>query len=140
MNVPETKITRPDPIPSVDGAFFWKAAAEGRFVAKKCGGCGSLWHPPRPICPKCLGVVDQEHELCGRGTVVSWTMPIHPPAMGFSTPPIVVLVEIEEGLRFVSNVEGVAPQDMRVGLPVTVAFAETRSGAKVPVFRPAEER
>ena len=90
--------------------------------------------------PKCLGVVDQEHELSGRATVVSWAMPIHPPAMGFSTPPIVVLVEIEEGLRFVSNVEGVAPQDMRVGLPVTVAFAETRSGAKVPVFRPAEDR
>jgi uncharacterized OB-fold protein len=51
-----------------------------------------------------------------------------------------VLVEIEEGLRFVSNVESVAPQDMRVGMPVTVTFAETRSGAKVPVFRPAEER
>ena len=55
-------------------------------------------------------------------------------------PPIVVLVEIEEGLRLVSNVEGVAPQDMRVGMPVTVTFAETRGGAKVPVFRPAEER
>jgi uncharacterized OB-fold protein len=140
MTMSETKISRLDPIPTVDGAFFWKAAAEGRFVAKKCGGCGRLWHPPRPICPNCLSVVDEEQELCGRGTVISWVMPIHPPAMGFSTPPIVVLVELEEGLRFVSNVEGVAPQDMRVGLPVTVTFAETRSGAKVPVFRPAEGR
>jgi uncharacterized OB-fold protein len=140
MTTSDTKITRPDPIPTVDGAFFWKAAAEGRFVAKKCGHCGHLWHPPRPICPDCLSVVDQEQALCGRGAVISWAMPIHPPAMGFSTPPIVALIEIEEGLRFVSNVEGVAPQDMRVGLPVTVTFAETRSGGKVPVFRPAEGR
>jgi uncharacterized OB-fold protein len=67
-------------------------------------------------------------------------MPIHPPAMGFATPPVVALIEIEEGLRFVSNVEGVPPQDMRVGLAVTVIFAETRSGGKVPVFHPAEGR
>jgi hypothetical protein len=66
-------------------------------------------------------------------------MPVHPPAFGFDAPPIVVLVETEEGLRFVSNVEGIAPEAMHIGLKVAVTFADTRSGHKVPVFRPAEE-
>ena len=134
------EITRPDPIVTIDGAFFWKAADEERFVAKKCGGCGRLFHPPRPICPDCLAVVNEEQALSGRGTVISWVLPIHPPAAGFSTPPIVALVEIEEGLRFVTNVEGVDPREMRIGMPVTVGFVPTRGGRKVPIFRPVEDR
>ncbi len=66
-------------------------------------------------------------------------MPIHPPAIGFAVPPIVALVEVEEGLRFVTNVEGVDPRAMRIGLPVTVAFAETVSGKRVPIFHPVQE-
>jgi len=130
----DTKPTRPDPVMTVDGAVFWKAAEEGRFIAQKCGSCGNLRHPPRAFCPDCLSLERVEHELSGRGTVISWVMPIHPPAFGFTTPPIVVLVETEEGLRFVSNLEGMAPQDMRTGLKVEVGFAETRGGKKVPVF------
>jgi len=126
------------PMMTIDGAFFWKAAAEGRLAVKKCGGCGRLWHPPRPICPECHAIVDQEQTLSGKATVISWAMPIHPPAIGFDTPPIVVLVETEEGLRLVSNVEGIAPQDMRIGLKVKVGFAPTMGGKQVPIFHPAE--
>jgi uncharacterized OB-fold protein len=140
MNTPKPEAIRPDPIMTIDGAFFWKAADEGRFVAQKCAGCGKLWHPPRPICPECLSLDQGEQALSGRGTVMSWIMPIHPAPVGFATPPIIVLVELEEGLRFVSNVEGVAPQDMRIGLAVEVGFADTRGGKKVPVFHPAKER
>jgi uncharacterized protein len=103
---------RPDPIMSVEGAFFWKAADEGRFVVQKCGGCGMLHHPPRAICPECLSFKREEAELSGRGTIVSWVMPIHPPAFGFDVPPIVALI----------------------GLPVKVAFASTRGGHKLPIF------
>jgi uncharacterized OB-fold protein len=66
-------------------------------------------------------------------------MPIHPPAMGFAAPPIVVLVEVDEGLRFVSNLEGVAAQDIRLGMRVKVGFAPTMGGKQVPVFHPVEE-
>jgi uncharacterized OB-fold protein len=128
---------RPDPIMSVEGAFFWKAADKGRFVVQKCGGCGMLHHPPRAICPECLSFEKEEAELSGRGTVVSWVMPIHPTAFGFDVPPIVALIELEEGVRLVSNVEGADPKIMKVGLPVKVAFAKTRGGHKLPIFHPA---
>ncbi|AGH48680.1 MULTISPECIES: Zn-ribbon domain-containing OB-fold protein [Sphingomonas] len=130
---------RPDPIMTVDGAPFWRAANEGRFVAQKCGGCGRLWHPPRAICPDCLSKDRQEQELSGRGTVVSWVMPVHPAAFGFNEPPIVALVEVEEGLRFVTNVEGVPADQMRIGMKVEVGFATTSGGNRIPVFHPAKE-
>jgi len=131
---------RLDPIVTIDAAFFWKAADEGRFVAQACGSCGALRHPPRAGCPDCLSFEKGEQPLSGRGRVISWVLPVHPPAVGFAEPPVVVIVEVEEGLRFISNVEGVAPEAMRVGMPVEVCFAPTRGGHKVPVFRPAEGR
>ena len=125
---------RPDPIMSVDGAFFWKAAAEGRFVVQKCGGCGMLHHPPRAMCPECLSTKKEEALLSGRGAVASWVMPIHPPAFGFDTPPIVALIELEEGIRMISNIEGADPKTMKVGLAVKVGFTKTRGGHTLPIF------
>jgi uncharacterized OB-fold protein len=65
-------------------------------------------------------------------------MPIHPFPFGFSTPPIVALVDLEEGPRLVSNVVGVDPRAMRNGLQVVVAFEPTAGGKAVPVFRVAD--
>ena len=93
-----------------------------------------LHHPPRAICPECLSFKREEAELSGRGTVVSWVMPVQPPAFGFDVPPIVALIELEEGIRMVSNVEGADPKTMKVGLPVKVGFAKTRGGHALPVF------
>ncbi len=130
---------RPDPVLTVDTAFFWAAADEGRFVAQQCGGCDTLWHPPRARLPQMPETEKHAHDLSGRGTVMSWIMPMHPPAHGFDAPPIVVLVETEEGLRFVSNIEGIDPRAMKNGLKVEVAFARTKGGHQVPIFVPAEE-
>lgn len=129
---------RPDPVLTVDTAFFWKAADEGRFVAQQCGGCQTLWHPPRAVCPKCLSLEKQAHDLSGKGVVMSWIMPIHPPAHGFDAPPIVALVEVEEGLRFVTSIEGIDPREMKNGMAVEVAFARTKGGHQVPIFVPVE--
>jgi hypothetical protein len=136
----DTAVTRPDPFMTYDGAFFWKAADEGRFVARKCNGCAKLWHPPRAICPDCLTSDQVEQELSGRGKVVSWVQPIHPLPFGFTTPPIVVIVETEEGLHFVSNLEGVPVEDIRIDMPVKVGFTPTRGGRQIPIFHADEER
>lgn len=129
---------RLDPFPSIDGAFFWRAAEEGRFVAQKCNGCARLWHPPRAICPACHSLDQGEQELSGRGTVLGWAVPVHPAPVGFAAPPIVGLIALEEGIRFVCTVEEIAVTEMRAGLKVKVGFTKTSGGKSVPVFRPEE--
>jgi uncharacterized OB-fold protein len=129
--------TRPDPVFTADAVFFWEGIARGELLGQRCADCKKLTHPPRPMCPACHSVRRETVRLSGRGTVASWVIPRHPAPVGFAEPPIVALIELEEGIRLVSNVIDVAAEEMRGGLAVEVRFAPTRGGKAVPVFAPA---
>lgn len=135
---PPGAATRPDPVFTPDAAFFWEGVARGELLGQRCADCSRLVHPPRPMCPSCQSLKRETVKLSGRGTVYSWVIPRHPPAVGFAEPPIVALIELEEGIRLVSNVIEVSPAAVRAGLAVEVCFAPTRGGRAVPVFRPRE--
>jgi uncharacterized OB-fold protein len=128
--------TRPDPIETPDTAFFWAAAARGELVALACADCGDLRHPPRPMCPACHSTRRVERRLSGRGRVLTWIFPRHPAPIGFTEPPIVALVDLEEGIRLVTNLVDVTPDAITAGMAVEAAFAPTAGGKAVPVFRP----
>ena len=128
--------TRPDPIETPDNAFFWAAADRGELVGLRCADCGDLQHPPRPMCPACHSTRREEVKLSGRGRVRVWTIPRHPAPIGFAEPPIVALVDLEEGTRMVSNLVDVAPDAITPEMPVEVVFEPTVGGRAVPVFRP----
>ncbi|MEP6345710.1 MAG: hypothetical protein ABJ082_07795, partial [Parasphingorhabdus sp.] len=61
-----------------------------------------------------------------------------PGAFGFPESPIAALFELEEGIRMVSSLEGVAVEDIVIGMDVMVDFAKTSGGKAVPIFRAAE--
>ncbi len=130
---------RPDPIQRIDSAFFWEACERGEFVAQHCTHCDKLWHPPRPMCPTCHSTDKAHKKLSGKGKLLSWVRQARVPAFGFPESPIAILVELEEGVRLVSNLEGVEPEDIEVGMDVIVDFAETSGGKAVPVFRVSEQ-
>lgn len=130
------KPTRIAPIVTPDAKSFWAAADEEKFVGQKCGDCGRFTFPPRPMCPHCHSLNRQEVELCGFGVVQSWTVPRHPHPFGFKEAPIVAVIQLEEGIRMVSNVVGIAPEAMQMDLPVEVGFEPTMNNHKVPVFKP----
>src|SRR5205807_988355 len=63
------------------------------------------------------------------------------PPFNERVPYVVAIVELDEGVRMTSNVEGCAPQDVRCGMPVRVSFREeTRDDQTValPIFVPIE--
>ena len=88
------------------------------------------------MCPRCHSVQRELVRLSGRGEVYSWIIPRHPPAVGFAQAPIVALIQLEEGIRLVSNVVGVADGQVAIGMKVEVQFEPTVGGYAVPVFRP----
>ena len=130
--------TRMAPLVTPDTRFFWDAADQGRFVGEKCGVCGRFTFPPRPMCPYCNSLERVVVELSGFGTVQSWEVPRHPPAFGFQDPPILALIELQEGIRFVSNLVGVRLEDVKLDLAVEVDFEPTQGNHKIPVFRPRD--
>jgi uncharacterized OB-fold protein len=127
---------RPAPIVTEDSAVFWDAAAEGRLVAQRCGECGVLRHPPRPMCPHCRSLQIDVVELSGRGTLYSYAVLHHPRSPAFDYPLLTALVDLDEGIRVVSNLVDVEAGDVRIGMPLEVTFTPTAGAAQVPVFRP----
>ena len=100
-----------------DSAAFWDAADEGRLVAQRCAACGRLRHPPRPMCPECQSLEVEVVTLSGRGVVYSYAVLHHPQHPAFEYPVLAVLVDLDEGIRVVSNLVGVEADEIRIGMP-----------------------
>jgi hypothetical protein len=54
----------------------------------------------------------------------------------FDYPRPVGLVELEEGTRVVANLAGIAPEELRIGLPLVATFVDYDAGLSLPVFVP----
>jgi hypothetical protein len=130
---------KPMPEPGRDTQPYWDALNEGRLVIQQCTACGKLRHYPRPVCDACASMEVSWRQATGRGFVHSWTVAHHPFHAGFKTelPYVLVTVDLEEGVRMIAQLRGVEAEDIRVGLPVEVAFERVTEGLTLPAFRRA---
>jgi uncharacterized protein len=120
------------PCSNRDFDFFYQGLEAGRLLAQRCTRCGTMRGLPSPGCGTCQSLDWDEVELAGAGTVFSYTIHYHPPLPGFAVPHPVVLVDMAEGVRLLGPMDGTPPEDVAVGLPVTVEF--TRRG-DIAAFR-----
>jgi uncharacterized OB-fold protein len=119
-----------------DTEFFWAGTAQGELRIQKCGGCGALRHPPGPMCPSCRETKPEYVVAAGDGEVYSYVVHHHPPVPGRTLPFVVALVELVEGVRMLAELEGVAPAEVHIGLPVRAAFRRVDDELTMPVWRP----
>ena len=87
------------------------------------------------MCGECGSVAWYTQEASGRGSVYTWILSHHPTEPD-ATPRIVALVELEERVRFVSNLVGIEVADVRNGMPVEITYVDY-DGVVLPQFRPA---
>lgn len=112
---------------------FRRFLAEGRFMLQRSRRTGQCFFYPR-VCEPGAGESDLEWiEVSGEGRVHATTvMRPKPP----QTPYNVALIDLAEGPRMMSRVEGVAPEAVAIGMEVTASIA--REGDEpIVVFRPA---
>lgn len=126
---------RPQPAFSTDTEFFWEGARHNKLLVQRCWDCQTLRHPPGPACPTCHSLDSEVTELSGRGTLYSYTVVHHPLPPGFVEPAIVGVIELEKGIRFVSNIVDVEPESLKIGEPLEVYFLEQEEGWTAPQFR-----
>jgi uncharacterized OB-fold protein len=124
------------PSMTADTQFFWDAVREHRLLIQRCANCGMLRHPPRPMCPNCDSLEWGTIEASGRGNVISFVIPHHPPLPWFPEPYLVALIDLAEGTRVVSNLVGVAPEDVTIGMPVRVRYEHFDGDVVLPLFEP----
>jgi uncharacterized protein len=134
---PAAKPRRPHPAVTRDTAFWWEGLKTGKLLIQRCGGCGALRHPPRPMCPHCQSLEWDTVEASGRGTVYSFVVSHYPQVPAFDYPLAIGLIELEEGTRLVSNVVDIDPAEVHVGMPVEVVFTAVDDELTLPLFRPS---
>ncbi len=129
-------ITRP--MVNRDSQFFWDGTALGELRLQTCNVCGSLRFPPGPACPDC-GALDRGHQVAsGRGTVFSYVVHRHPPVPGKELPIVLVLVELEEGLRMLGELVEVDDlAEVEIGMAVQVDFNRIDDDLTLPIWRRA---
>jgi len=124
------------PMVNRDTAFFWEGTALRELRIQQCGGCGALRHPPGPMCPHCNETKPTHVVASGLGEVYSYVVHHHPPVPGHTLPFVIALVELEEGARLLAELTDVAPEEVRVGLPVRIGFTRIDDELTMPVWRP----
>ena len=127
------------PLRAHDNDWWWQGIARGELLVQRCADCGTLRHPPRPMCGACQSLRWDSVAASGRGVVYSHVVMHHPPIPGYGFPLAVALVELEEGTRIVSNVVGCAPEAVRIGMPVRLEMTDVDEEMRLPLFRPVEE-
>ncbi len=122
-----------------DNAWWWQKAAEGVLAIQRCMRCGTLRHPPRPMCSECRSMEWDSVAAAGAGTVASFTVLHHPQFPGYQYPLVMVLVDLAEGTRIVAELKDCGPENVRFGMSVQSFIHEDEDGFRIPMFRPAAE-
>ena len=127
----------PDDYPETQG--YWAATRDKKLVVQKCSTSGKFQHPPRATSIHDLGGPVEWHEVSGKGTIHALTVH-HRPGNRFmkgKTPYAVALIDLEEGVRIMSNVIECDPEKLKIGDAVTVAWDPLPDGRHLPQFKPA---
>ena len=130
--------TMPSPLADVITLPWWQAAAEHRLVVQRCTACGRTRLPPAPVCPECRSADAEWQEVSGRGEVYTYTVVHRPIAAGQPLPTVIAVIALEGagGVRMISNLVGVDPAAVRIGLPVELVWEDMSADLAIPRFRP----
>jgi len=114
---------------------FQDGLAKGEFNIQRCADCGTHVFYPRHLCTQCGSAQLEWKTASGKGTVYSTTIIRQRPEAGGNRN--LCIVELAEGPRLMSRIEGIAAEEVKIGLAVTAEIAGTGEEPKYLVFTPA---
>ena len=135
---PDRDAMHPRPVINHDNEFFWEGVARGEFLIQKCLGCKTLRHPPAPMCASCQSLKWETISAAGTGELYSFVTIHHPPIPPFDYPNLVGIVALDEGIRTVSRLIDMRPEDAVIGMPMELVCVEAAKDLHLPLFRPRD--
>jgi len=137
MNRPIRPKTSSIPKPSALTKPFWDAAKEKKLVIQydPDSRCYQWW--PRALSVKTGKMNLEWREVSGNGNLYSYTV-THVPALGFEdkVPYLVGLVELDEGVRIISNLSGITEDNAKIGMPLRVTWEKLTDDINLFSFAP----
>ena len=111
-------------------AAYRRYLHNGKLGYQRCADCSAAVFYPRVLCPVCGSGALEWCESEGRGTVYAITA-VH---SRNRDPRNVVLVDLDEGFRMMSRVEGVAAEEVEIGTRVRFEVRQGEGDEPVAVF------
>jgi uncharacterized OB-fold protein len=115
-------------------APWWRAARAGQLLVQRNPVSGVWQWYPRAHCLDDLAMVPEWVPVCGHGKVFSYSI-IRRGHSRSDKPYVCVVVELDEGPLMLSQLHGVAFDDITIGMDVSVSFIELDASTSLPVFR-----
>jgi len=130
---------KPIPIPDEASKPFFDGAREHRLMIQRCSTCGAVMWPVKARCDNCLAANVTWVQASGKGTLYSFVLmhQVYHPGFASEVPYNIAEVDLEEGLRMMSNVVGCSNADLHIGMPLEVTFEDVTEAVTLPKFRPA---
>jgi uncharacterized protein len=137
MTLPHSDYKKPLPRITASNAPFWKAAKAHELKLPRCTDCRHWVFPIAPWCQRCWSENLEWEKLSGRGKISSWVIVrrAFDPSFEADVPYMVVQVDLEEGMRFISNVVDVSIAEIHADMPVTAIFEDVTPEISLVKFR-----
>ena len=136
---PEVVTTPWRPLPDLRNASarYFRDAAKGILALPRCTACARAFWPPRPRCPRCETTDVEWMESAGRGTIHTFTVVRQSSDPYFRTqvPYAVAMVDLDEGVRVMSNIVDTPLDILRIGQRVEATFEAAAQNIAIPLFR-----
>ncbi|MGD0917823.1 MAG: Zn-ribbon domain-containing OB-fold protein [Thermodesulfobacteriota bacterium] len=116
---------------------FWEAAKRHRLMIQRCNDCGLKIFYPRKYCPDCWSANLDWFEASGRGKVFSYSITMAGVEERFAEdlPFVLALVDLEEGIRMMTNIVECKPDEVSIGMDVKVTFRDVTDEFSLPMFK-----
>jgi uncharacterized OB-fold protein len=99
-----------------------------RLMAVECGVCGTLYIPPKYLCPEDGANQFAEVPLSGQGEILTYTT-IRVPSLGFEdqAPYDIAVIRLKEGINLTARIINKEGEKLNIG--DKVYFAKSEGGA-----------
>ena len=128
---------KPLPQPTPWSKPFWEGCKKHSLLIQKCQDCQTVIFYPKMFCPDCLSSNIEWIKASGRGKVYSYmtVYSYQPTEFQEDLPYVVAVIELEEGVRLMSNIIECPPEKLKCDMEVEVVFEDVTEEITLPKFR-----
>ena len=132
--MPEPARAKPKPTPETQ--HFWDGTQAGELRLQRCDACAHVYFPPRPFCPACGSRKVSIFKASGKGKLYSYVINHRPAAPGFTPPYSIAVVELDEGVRMMTDIVDCpqTPEALELDMRLEVKFEKLDDQITLPLF------
>lgn len=120
----------------LDRQFYFDGLEKRQLLIQRCTNCQHARFPAIPICNRCKSKAWEPVPAGGGGALYSFITMRRPQLPGLMSP-LVGVISLDEGVRVVSSLVGIEPEDVRFDMRLEMDFMTNAAGRTVHVFQPS---